>query len=531
MMLHSKAGNFYTPLPWVAKAHEYIKKHTSLTGNVQVWDPCAGMGNLLLPPKYILPNMILSTLEEDDVKHLWSLDFPSETPIFKYDFLNGIDTELPQEVQQRLREKKTWLFIMNPPFITGNDLAASFGTGSVKTGVSDNFVKEAMKDLKLHQACQNTSAQFMFRILQLVQDYELDATVATFSNASFLTGVNYSRFREIWEEVFGFQDGFCFPSIEFEGLKKKWPVLFTVWKTGAPSVPVEVDIFETSLTTSGKKFFGPANNPLSKWIARPSRSIVRPPMSSAMTIHHSKSRSNKMADGAIGHLAWNANNVRDAHLAAILSGPTNSGHGWSITKYNFSQSMVALACAKLVQEDWLNNRDEFNVPDNMHEKYEEFYYDSVIYSLFHNANQTVSLGDISYLGKTYDITNEFFWIPGRYFASFDLPDEIKKQMESPRDTFVSKWINCNIKAFSVQAKKVIDSANRLVELSASHRLDKTIDSKYQLDRWDAGWYQIRYGLLNPNSSKFHSGLYDFDVAFKKLETNLRSTYKLLKILP
>jgi len=528
-MQHDRAGDFYTPLPWVGKAHEYIKKHNMLTGDIQTWDPCAGQGNLLFPPQYTLPHMILSTIQDDDINVLKALSLPEDTQIFQCDFLNTLD--YPPEIKHRLLHHKNWLFIMNPPFIVGNDLGASFGSGSVKTGVSDNLIKDEMKELKLHQACQNTSTQFMFRILQIVKEYDLNAIVGTFSNASFLTGMNYANFREVWEEVFGFQGGFCFPSTEFDGLKKKWPVVFTVWKTGAPPGPVRVDVYEGINNMTGKKAFVPAEQPLSKWVDRPSKTIIRPPVSSALTIHAAKGRSDKMAKDAIGHLAWNANNVRDAHLAAILSGPSHSGHGWSITKYNFSQSMVAFAAAKLVKEDWLNNRDEFNVPDNYHDDYEEFYYDSVIYALFHSSNQTVSLGDVAYNGKVYDIRNEFFWIPGDHFATFDIPDDVRSDMWIPRDTFVSKWVHCNYNALSQEAQRVVSAATEIVKVSAPYRLDKNVDMKYQLDRWDAGWYQIHQGLTKVKSAEFVEELNEFYRNYRLLETNMERIHKRLGILP
>ena len=58
----------------------------------------------------------------------------------------------------------------------------------------------------------------------------------------------------------------------------------------------------------------------------------------------------------------------------------------------------------------MQNNDEYLVPNESNEHYNEFVNDSIIYSLFQSKSNQSSLRNIDYKGKKYDIKNEFFWL-------------------------------------------------------------------------------------------------------------------------
>src|SRR5690606_4922157 len=100
----------------------------------------------------------------------------------------------------------------------------------------------------------------------------------------------------------------------------------------------------------------------------------------------------------------------NAIRVALFSSAFSDGHGVGIVKGNFKHSIMAFAARKLVVVNWLNNKDEYFAPNENHPEFDQFYYDSIVYSLFNNSSQQSSLRQIDYKGKKWDIKNEFFWM-------------------------------------------------------------------------------------------------------------------------
>lgn len=226
-------GEFFTPISYAKLAHDYIEKVIpDLYDNYTWWDCCCGTGNLTYHCPSGMRNLFMSTLNQEDVDICIDSQQNPNAHIFKYDFLNQEDSELPKELRDKLVPNSKWIFILNPPFATGNDLEGSFGTaGNQKTGISNTKIQDYMQVLKLNQACRNTYSQFMFRISQLVDAYNLDVHIALYSKGTFLTGTGFSKFRDYWYSRFEEVHGFVFPSWEFQGTSGKWPVVHTQWRS------------------------------------------------------------------------------------------------------------------------------------------------------------------------------------------------------------------------------------------------------------------------------------------------------------
>ena len=97
----------------------------------------------------------------------------------------------------------------------------------------------------------------------------------------------------------------------------------------------------------------------------------------------------------------------------------------------------------------------------------------IIWLLFGNFNHSASLL-VEYNGENVDIINHMFWRPGR---------------------FAGDWLQN--KQFSQSAVDLMHFCNVLYD--ELHQYQSKADSKYQLDRWDAGWYQWRKALCGQNA--------------------------------
>ena len=186
-------GEFYTPTIWVNEAHRYL---TEVLGNdwyeeCLVIDPAAGTANLTRD--YEFRNLILSTLEQEDVDII-KRHYNEGAIVEKWDFLNedvpaSIDAKLKWAAENNVRV--VWL--MNPPFGTANEYGIKH-----KAGIASSMVRNEMALNMLKLESQQLFIQFMYRIARICNDYNLEKyTLGTFSLPLFITG-SYEKFRNFW---------------------------------------------------------------------------------------------------------------------------------------------------------------------------------------------------------------------------------------------------------------------------------------------------------------------------------------------
>lgn len=516
MQMRKETGEYFTPLAYAKLAHDYLAKvipdryegngvHHSMYDDYNWWDPCCGTGNLTLDcPPTMQGKLFMSTLNQEDIDVICNAGQNPNAMIFRYDFLNQCDLELPEELQMALVDEKPWIFILNPPYATGTEMAATVGSDkNTKAGRSKTVIGDRMRKLKMGAACQNTMGQFAFRISELSSVYNIETNIGLFSGGILWTGSGMDKFGEKFRNGLEPRGGFCFHCSTFEGTNGNWPVVYTNWSSGTSDSKVVVDILDSNMAIIGKKEFSPSKNKMSKWVDRPKNTIVMPAMNKALGIVEKDTvRLDKGVPDSIGYALQIANNVcQSVTQCYILSGPHESGNGWSITPDNFEQSMVCFASRKLVIQTWLNDRDEFSVPDFNNDKYAQFAIDATIWSLFDGSNQTSSLGNIIYKNEEYDIPNHFFWMTPQKMMNIEgLPRQIWQQCRTAKPRFVSTWINDNRDRFSADVKDLLTVSEELVSMSASLRMDAM--PKFQLDRWDAGWYQVKMGLFGKKDVPF-----------------------------
>lgn len=229
---------------------------------------------------------------------------------------------------------------------------------------------------------------------------------------------------------------------------------------------------------------------LSKWVPRFRTSYVLPPITGGISISNSvKDVRDKVAEGFICSLQCKGNDFQNQNYVTITSGPNPSAGAFSVVPLNFENSMVLHAVRRIPKHTWDNDRDQFYQP-SVEKLPDEFISDCVIWSAFAPSNSTVSLKNVEYKGKTYQIHNEMFpfllseikeWKCGLSAISNQI-------FAANEDRFMAKWIVSH--DLSDEAKLLLANAKELYKC-VYENLGKIKWLDFKIELWDIGWYQIR----------------------------------------
>jgi len=259
-----REGEFFTPLPFAAKALDYLERTLGprwwASGTYRLWDMAAGTGNLEYALNAdALPYCYLSTLDQVDVDHCQGL-FPGAT-IFQYDYLNDdavnvfvADSfgqgllnawKLPARLRADLANPALrWIVLINPPFATSQTAGTAAPGKKSKDLVSATATRSAMHRAGLGETSRELFAQFLFRIRREFRGKT--AHLGMFSKTKYINANNDQLLRD---KVFryAFEAGFVFSSANFAGTKGKFPVGFLLWNLGKEQdlaeQTVSVDVF------------------------------------------------------------------------------------------------------------------------------------------------------------------------------------------------------------------------------------------------------------------------------------------------
>ena len=114
------------------------------------------------------------------------------------------------------------------------------------------------------------------------------------------------------------------------------------------------------------KTVGPLERkPLNTWVYRPKRTVACVALSSAITVSKATSAMQRTVPGAVGSMRSNANDVQHAAQGTNFysAGADDSPSSWSVTPDNFRKSMAVFAVRKAVKKTWLNDYDQFTIPE------------------------------------------------------------------------------------------------------------------------------------------------------------------------
>lgn len=530
-------GEYYTPIPYTTIAHDYIAetlgdKNWWKTGKYRLWDMAAGTGNL----EYYLPAeaykyMYLSTMHDGDVRFL-KRTFKGAL-CFQYDYLNDdIDslfnevflsaTKMPKQLENDLKNPDiTWIILINPPFATSQDKS---NASSGKAGVSDTVIRKKMhlKEFNLGETSRELFAQFLFRIHHEFKHKK--AYLCLFSKLKYINANNDQRLRD---KIFHyhFERGFMFDSRAFNGVTGKFPVGCLIWNLAMQENLNEqniiLDVWDRStppVKVAQKRIPSIERSTfLNKWVERPDATIEFPPFSSAINVNaNKKDIRDRIAKGFICSMCSPGNDVQHTNYVALFSGPYGSAGAWSVTPDNFEHSMVIFAVKKSTKQYWYNDRDQFMQPNC--ELPQDFVNDCVVYSLFHSANQTVSLQHVKYKGKEYNIPNHLFPFLITEVKKWKCSDpDITSGISADSDRFATLWLQN--KTLTQEAQQVIDAAREMYkEFYEKSALLNT--NKYKVGAWDAGLYQIKACLTDEE--------YNLDNDYSSFTTALKNAMKVLE---
>ena len=517
-------GEFFTPTPFVDLAHKYIDETFGYDWKERfiVWDCAWGTGNLTRDFKF--NELYVSTLEQSDIDTANQMGYNPEATKFQYDFLNDGDDKLPQGLLDAINSGKEILFLINPPYVK-----ATPNKGNENTGISDTIIGKEMNDSKFGIASSQLSTQFLYKITKL-QEKNKNIKIGIFNNPNYMTSDGFKVLREYFLSNFVFVKGFLFNASHFSGTASSWGISFSIWdsyfdadKNQFKHKLVDTDDTFNTVEVGEKTLYNCDGVDKANVIFKDKEKndILLPPIKSFITIDRNKEKLG--CSNAIGYINNHSNNLMQQQVVFLASSVISANGNKAITPDKFHQSVNLFAARKIVYQDLINDKDEYLAPNEYHPQYEQFTYDSIVYSLFNNSSQQSSLRQVDYKDKKWDIKNEFFWMSKnemQTLANDNSYDELYKDARTSDERFVHKKLFQEgiYDKLSPDAKEVLDIATELVKKSIQMRMLLSENHpEYHLDSWDAGYAQLKLVWKEYFKGEFT----EFRNKYKELEDRIR----------
>ncbi|MCC4298402.1 hypothetical protein [Aurantimonas coralicida] len=479
-------GAFYTPLHVVDRAYDFLKLNLGKNWQkrYKVWDMCCGVGNLEVKHGNHR-NLFMSTLDQSDVDVMKSTKTCPAAHRFQYDYLNddiaddgtidySLTGKVPSDLRDAIEKGERILVLINPPYAEGMNAG---------TGVADTRVGRLIGG-DVGYARRELFVQFLLRIQREIPN----AVVAMFSKLKYVNAPNFGGFREEWTAKY--LGGFVVPSRTFDGLTGNFPIGFLIWDTGKKRKgPLEIQaevLDRKGLSIGAKRFYDmPGSRLLNTWIKRTKpNGTPALPLTNALqpTARVGDVRGTQWADGAIGGMICKGSDLQNAGVTALFSSGYASAGGILVTENNLRNSAMVFTVRRLVRQTWLNDRDQFLIPNNPIPP--EFAGDCLIWMLFNNRNLSVGADGLRWNGKDWSLVNHFIPFTETEVGAFD--------------RFESDFMSTHLATLklSKEATAVMDEGRKLWgEYFAGHRKDDLATrNRLKLGRPDVGWFQIREAL-------------------------------------
>lgn len=525
-------GEFFTPTPFVDLAHNYIGNTFGEDWKEKfvVWDCAWGTGNLTRDFKF--KELYCSTLEQSDIDTANQMGYNMEATKFQFDFLNDSDDKLPKGLKDAIDSGKEVLFLINPPYQDGSELTINSGDSNFKNNIQSNTNKNMVKD-GWGKCSKQLFAQFLYKINKY-QEINTNIKIGIFCPPIFLTGESYNNFRPKFFKNFYFERGFLFEACHFSDVAKNWGISFTVFNNGLNinneytlDIVDYKDDFELSVIKE-KSLYNTDNKIKLVDFYKEKQIGIKESLGLKSSLNIIN-ETTMIPQDTLGTVTWQSNNVSGSQqFVTILSqyGKLTGKGSQFITKSNFIKGFVFFTSRRLISgkhANWINWNDEYLAPNENHPEYEQFTYDSIVYSLFESKSNQSSLRQVSYKDKLWDIKNEFFWISKKeiqQLANDSSYDEIYKDARTSDERFVYKQLfeSGIYEKLSNDAKEVLDIATDLTKRSFEMRkLVSENNPEYHLDSWDAGYAQLKLVWKDYFKDEFKS----FRDKYKSLEDRMR----------
>ena len=506
-----RSGEFYTPTLFTDYAHKMLSEQLGEDWKEKyvVWDCCWGTGNLTRD--YQFKELYASTLEQAELD--CGQRYNPEATKFVFDFLNDeisnlFGCKLPRKLYAALEQNKPIVFFINPPYATassnmGKGETQGKGKDACKTRIYDKMVKH-----KMQEASKNLFAQFMYRICLIKKYFNLtNIHIGLFCKPIYLSGTTFEQFRNEFLNNFEFKNGILFNASCFADVSDKWGINFTIWSNGETFNKTDFLHNLVSEDDDGIKIIGNKiiyNNDGKKtakdWIKEPLKNIPlekvkKPTLSTGINVKVGNNTNTQIDKHSLGCYLNVGNDVYNSTLKVALftSCDSSNANGISILPENFDEIITTFSARRLVIGNWINDKDTFLIPNTQHEKWQEYRYDCIIYSLFQSASQQSSLRNINFENQTWNIKNEFFFMSKNEImtlANDNHFDYTYNDAKVSEERFVYKKLQ-EIE-LSKEAQDVLNKAIELTKKSFKYReMFNQEHPEYQIMNWDCGWYQIK----------------------------------------
>jgi len=527
-----KKGEFFTPTAFVDLAHTYISNTfgEDWKDKFVVWDNSCGTMNLTRDYKF--NELYCSTLEQSDIDTANQMGYNPEATKFQYDFLNGDYNVLPEGLRTAIDSGKEILFLINPPYASASNMGTE--EGDSKEGVAKTKMNIEMLEGKWGKSSSNLYTQFLYRIKKF-QEINKNIKIGIFCPPLFLSGASYKSFREKFLTHFSFEKGFLFEASHFSDVAKGWGISFSIFdnKTNINKFNFDtITINETfELIDNGIKTIYNTDNekPASEWVREEIKKLPKidlPNMNSSLKVNVNGNLNGlkKGVENGLGCMNSNSNSVyKNGTDVFIVSSVSSLNANVDVINSNFYKVISLFSSRKLITANWINCKDEYLKPNVGTKEYEQYTYDSIVYSLFNNSSQQSSLRNVNYKNQEWDINNEFFWLSKEQMielANDNGYDELYRDARngSNRYVYIKLFGEGVYDLLSDDAKQVLDMATELVKKSIPMRQAMSdTNPEYHLNSWDAGYAQLKLVWKEYFKDEFD----EFRKAYTRLEDRMR----------
>jgi len=438
--IRERKGAFFTPRQWVELSQKYLTDYLGENWQDEyfIWDCASGTGNLLagLSNKY---NIYASTLDQADVNVMYErIEHGAnllKAHVFQFDFLNGDFSQLPKSLREILdseNKRRKLVIYINPPYAE----VSSVGTRG-KSGVNQSKMHDKYKDI-LGTAGREIYAQFIIRIYSEIEG----ATIAEFSKLKILQGPAFINLRNYLKAKI--EKMFIAPAYTFDNVKGRFPIGFKIWNTENKVVfkSVTSDIYNEVAEFIGTKEICAVDKSenINKWIS---------PL--------------KAKDNFIGFLAGtNGNDFQQNGIVYIINKKEQmrNPRGIWINPDNLVPVSVYYSVRHCIDQTWINDRDQFLVPDSCWANDFEFQNDCLAYTIFcthieskNGTNHWIPFTEAEVKAKEKFSSN---------FMSDFIEDKIELGDSAGTSLFMKETDNCtHPRSFSKESKTVFNLGLKL----------------------------------------------------------------------
>lgn len=431
------------------------------------------------------------------------------------------------------KDKKDLVFLINPPYKKA---------GSITSGNSST--KIALEKTKLSSIYGINSSQlysqFLFRICLIRDLFKCNASLGLFCpSAIYSVDEHRTILNKLYVNNIVFKHGFLFDSKYFDGTGNSWGVAFSIFSTGDTKIDYRfnLDIVELGdkhniVSKNGIKcvYTIDKDKQCANWVKSKISGLEKltesvPYISDALGNEDRKLKYTKGNYSGIGGFWCHSNRVTDNNSRVSLwSAIPNQASGYILTTDSYERMISFFTARKLISggnRTWLNDTDQYMIPDTNNINYKQWIFDCCVYSLFNTASFQTSLRHIVCQGQFWDIYNEFFWLGRNKMLqlaekhnNMELYDDVINHGKSER--FVYEKLKTI--TLSEDAKAVLDKATEILEKTLPYRQEFSVTHpEYHINTWDAGWYQIK--AVAKEYCK--EDLKEFDILYKQFSDRLR----------